>query len=182
MIKKTAVLTRVGILPAIAALCVTGSLVASAETPPAAAPAGTTNAAGRPAVAGAGDRSKLGGNAAGSSHERRTDPGGDSGSRTGNSSGRDGGHSGPDGDSLPDPAAGCTASGPGHHRGDDADRLAPAPAARARRSGYTASGAGHQRRLPRRRHSTCRCTAAPAPASPRHPPLARLPPLRLPQP
>ena len=49
MIKKTAVLTRVGILPAIAALCVTGSLVASAETPPAAAPAGTTNAAGRPA-------------------------------------------------------------------------------------------------------------------------------------
>jgi L,D-transpeptidase YcbB len=45
MIKKTAVSTRVGLLPAIAALCVTGSLVARAETPPAAAPAGTSTAA-----------------------------------------------------------------------------------------------------------------------------------------
>jgi L,D-transpeptidase YcbB len=48
MIKKT--VTRVGILPAIAALCVTGSLVARAETPPASAPAGTTNPAARPAT------------------------------------------------------------------------------------------------------------------------------------
>jgi murein L,D-transpeptidase YcbB/YkuD len=45
MIKKTAVSLRVGVLPAIAALCVTGSLVASAETTPAAAPAGTSTAA-----------------------------------------------------------------------------------------------------------------------------------------
>jgi murein L,D-transpeptidase YcbB/YkuD len=45
MIKKTAVSTRVGLLPAIAALCVTGSLVARAENPPAAAPAGTSTAA-----------------------------------------------------------------------------------------------------------------------------------------
>ena len=45
MIKKTAVSLRVGVLPAIAVLCVTGSLVASAETSPAAAPAGTSTAA-----------------------------------------------------------------------------------------------------------------------------------------
>jgi len=45
MIRITAVRTRVGLLPAIAALCVTGSLVASAENPPPATPAVTPAAA-----------------------------------------------------------------------------------------------------------------------------------------
>ena len=123
MIKKTAVFTRVGILPAIAALCVTGSLVAQRRDPAGRRAGRNDQRCGATRVAGAGDRSKLGGNAAGSSHECRADPGGDSGGRTGNSSGREGGHSrsSPDGDcGCTDPAYGYTASGTGHHRDDDA--------------------------------------------------------------
>ena len=48
MIRITAVRTRVGLLPAIAALCVTGSLVARAENPPPSAPAGPAAAAATP--------------------------------------------------------------------------------------------------------------------------------------
>lgn len=50
MIRKTAVLTRVGLLPAIAALCVTGSLAVRAENPPATQAGNPAGAAAPPAA------------------------------------------------------------------------------------------------------------------------------------